>query len=385
MLSALRRHLTYANVVSSLCLFIVLGGGAYAAVTITGKNVKNNSLTSDDIKNGSLLHQDFKAGQLPKGAQGPQGPQGPAGAAGAKGADAPAPTPPPHSDPVRQRLSIDRGNGLSPLTFDVLSSKWGGSQSGTTGTGGGGGAGKSTFDDLVVVKDPGVEADELFQAATKGTHFDGAKLDLFAPGASSPRVTYDLGGTTVTKFSLNGNGEGRTQQLQLSVSDPQNLPNNPPKATFFPGAPALPLTERKIGEMTSTEFPAGTGTIALYTDSWGVLGAPPAVGGAGAGKTTFEDFAVTKAIDAASPALLKDMKTGAHLARVDIKLLQPGTTNEFATYKLEDMIVNGYHYGGSVSALEQVSFNYAKLTQTIPQPGGGSLTSCYSVKTNAAC
>jgi hypothetical protein len=89
--------LTYANVVSTLCLFIVLGGGAYAATTITGKNVKNSSLTGRDVKNnsltgrdvksirsgdvtdGSLLAKDFRTGELPAG---PQGQKGDAGAPG---------------------------------------------------------------------------------------------------------------------------------------------------------------------------------------------------------------------------------------------------------------------------------------------------------------
>ena len=98
LLSKLRTSLTYANVVSTLCLFIVLGGGAYAATTITGKNVKNSSLTGTDIKNssltttdvknGSLLSADFKAGHIPAGAQGPKGDTGAAGATGADGQDA---------------------------------------------------------------------------------------------------------------------------------------------------------------------------------------------------------------------------------------------------------------------------------------------------------
>jgi hypothetical protein len=91
-----RRLLTYSNVVSTICLFIVLGGSAYAATTITSKQVKNNSLTSADIKNGSLKKADFKKGQLPgaatpsdqaPGAQGPQGPAGPQGVPGANGND----------------------------------------------------------------------------------------------------------------------------------------------------------------------------------------------------------------------------------------------------------------------------------------------------------
>lgn len=54
MLRALRRHLTYANVMATIAVFIALGSGAYAAVTITGKNVKDGSLTGRDIKRNSL-------------------------------------------------------------------------------------------------------------------------------------------------------------------------------------------------------------------------------------------------------------------------------------------------------------------------------------------
>ena len=68
------------------------GGSAYAAITVTGKNVKNSSLTGKDIKNSSLatadvknrslLAADFKPGQLPAGAQGVQGAKGDTGPAG---------------------------------------------------------------------------------------------------------------------------------------------------------------------------------------------------------------------------------------------------------------------------------------------------------------
>jgi hypothetical protein len=87
----MRSKLSYANIVSSICLFVVLGGSAYAAATITGKNIKDNTVTSADVKNKSLLISDFKPGQLPSassagaGPAGPQGPKGDAGAPGAKG------------------------------------------------------------------------------------------------------------------------------------------------------------------------------------------------------------------------------------------------------------------------------------------------------------
>jgi hypothetical protein len=78
---------------ATVAVFIALGGTSYAAIKITGKNVKNGSLTGADIKSNSitgsdiksLTAKDFKRGQLPggdNGANGGQGPTGPQGAAG---------------------------------------------------------------------------------------------------------------------------------------------------------------------------------------------------------------------------------------------------------------------------------------------------------------
>jgi hypothetical protein len=86
--SRLRSYRPSGSMLVALCaLFVALGGTSYAALTISGKNVKNNSLTSADVKNKSLLAKDFKQGQLPAGARGPQGPAGPAGQNGTNGTD----------------------------------------------------------------------------------------------------------------------------------------------------------------------------------------------------------------------------------------------------------------------------------------------------------
>jgi hypothetical protein len=92
LLSQLRTRVTYANVMATIAVFIALGGSSYAAVKVTGKNVKdgsltgkdvkNSALTGVDVKNGSLLAADFGGGQLPAG---PQGPKGDTGAKGDKG------------------------------------------------------------------------------------------------------------------------------------------------------------------------------------------------------------------------------------------------------------------------------------------------------------
>ena len=101
----MRTRLTYANVVSTICLFIALGGSAAAASKlITGKQVKNGSLTSADVKDRSLLRRDFKPGQLPAG---PAGPQGPAGQPGPQG-------PPGFSDAYNQGLFPGSSGVLIP-------------------------------------------------------------------------------------------------------------------------------------------------------------------------------------------------------------------------------------------------------------------------------
>jgi hypothetical protein len=122
-LKQIRKRLTYANVMSSLAVFLVLGGGAAFAATQLPKNsvgtrqlqanavktqnvdleairagklaknsiawdrLRDGVVTSEKVRNGSLLATDFAPGQLPAGAPGPQGP---AGAAGPQGPQGPA-------------------------------------------------------------------------------------------------------------------------------------------------------------------------------------------------------------------------------------------------------------------------------------------------------
>ena len=53
-----------AMAVALLALFVALGGGAYAAVTVTGKNVKNGSLTGVDFKQRSLHGSKLRADSI---------------------------------------------------------------------------------------------------------------------------------------------------------------------------------------------------------------------------------------------------------------------------------------------------------------------------------
>jgi hypothetical protein len=50
----LRRHLSYANVMATVAVFVALGSSSYAALKITGADVRNGSLTKRDLRKNTL-------------------------------------------------------------------------------------------------------------------------------------------------------------------------------------------------------------------------------------------------------------------------------------------------------------------------------------------
>jgi hypothetical protein len=78
-MTAIRKHLSYANVMATLAVFIAMGGGALAALrvpansvgtrqlkrgAVTGIKVRDGSLTGADIKPQSLTGESIKPGSL---------------------------------------------------------------------------------------------------------------------------------------------------------------------------------------------------------------------------------------------------------------------------------------------------------------------------------
>jgi hypothetical protein len=99
-------RLTYANVVSTLALFIALGGAAYATDSIPGLSVGSEQLKPRSVKTGKIAMSAVTGGRIRdgaihsrhiygpllaklKGGVGPTGPQGPPGTDGATGATGP--------------------------------------------------------------------------------------------------------------------------------------------------------------------------------------------------------------------------------------------------------------------------------------------------------
>ena len=64
-----RRYLNYANVISTICLFVLLGGGAYAAARLPAKSVgtaqlKAGAVTGAKIKDGTITGAKVNSGTL---------------------------------------------------------------------------------------------------------------------------------------------------------------------------------------------------------------------------------------------------------------------------------------------------------------------------------
>lgn len=80
-MSRIRSKLTYANVVSTLCLFLLVGGGAAWAAT----QLPKNSVGPKQLRKGAVTPSKLSNSSVKKlsGAVGPQGPKGEPGAPGA--------------------------------------------------------------------------------------------------------------------------------------------------------------------------------------------------------------------------------------------------------------------------------------------------------------
>jgi hypothetical protein len=61
---SLRSRLSYANVMSTLAVFIALGGSSYAAVRINGKDLKHRSVPGAKLKRNSLTGAEIRESKL---------------------------------------------------------------------------------------------------------------------------------------------------------------------------------------------------------------------------------------------------------------------------------------------------------------------------------
>ncbi len=67
MVARIRRHLSYANVMATIAVFIAIGGGAYAAATIDGASIKDRTITGKKLAKRTISRKEVKHNSLTGG------------------------------------------------------------------------------------------------------------------------------------------------------------------------------------------------------------------------------------------------------------------------------------------------------------------------------
>lgn len=145
-----------------------------------------------------------KESPLSWGTQGPEGAQGATGATGATGAQGPAGPPgegsgPPAVCTAVARVTIERLNGVgNDGVFDAHAFSFGLTYEPPFG-GPGGGSGNLEYQSFNVTKAIDGTTKTLFEAATEGTNFPSATIELL-DGGGEPVLTYTLGDIVIVSL-----------------------------------------------------------------------------------------------------------------------------------------------------------------------------------------
>lgn len=321
---------------------LVLGSIAWAAVpdprgTITGCYDKaSGALRVTDSQTGQPKACGAKELPLnwnqqgPQGLPGPQGPQGPQGPAGG--------APVLHSELVGQ-LTLSGVNGAAPMAIRGFS--WGAS---STDSGSGGGAGgKTTIEDVTLVRTMDALSPVLVGNAESGLHHQSAVIDLFTPGAQAPYAHYTLTDVVVARIAQSGDDE--TISLHPAQIAEQLLPGSTP--------PVLPAATQ-----------IGTLTLDGIADVMPISGDGFAVDGpSGLTPATIHPLRVDLAHGANAAKLALDALTGVHLKTATVKTSK-------ATYLLTDVAVRSVHEDATGAAgsipTERITLDAAQVQVTAP-------------------
>jgi len=110
-------------------------------------------------------------------------------------------------------------------------------------------------------------------------------------------------------------------------------------------------------------------------------------GGGGAGKTIFQDVAVSQRVDSFSPKLYTLGALGTHSKAVTIVVFRSGTTDPEITYTLEDALVSSISQGAGGTSLPQqnVTFAFGRIRIKFTPATGTETDFCYDVARSVSC
>ncbi|HEY7120302.1 MAG TPA: type VI secretion system tube protein Hcp [Tepidisphaeraceae bacterium] len=292
--------------------------------------------------------------------------------------------------------------------IDVLAFNWGADALGSTGTGGGGGAGKAQLEELHLVSRVSKASPKLMQAVAAGTHIADALLTVRKSGKDQVEfLKVDLDDAVVSSYQLSTAHDGtlleeytldfRRIDVQYQPTNSDGSPQTPievradgPAQDFAPTdksllqtgyaplASSLDMFLQVDGVQGESQDAKHKDAIDILAYSWGADLTSSAVGGGGAGvgKTTFQEMHFVSRVSQASPKLLEFMATGHHVPSAHLAVVRSGKSqNEFFDIDLQDVLVSSYQLRTSASGqlIEEytLSFNKADVEYT-PQDAQGA-------------
>jgi type VI secretion system secreted protein Hcp len=141
---------------------------------------------------------------------------------------------------------------------------------------------------------------------------------------------------------------------------------------FLKVTPAAGAGEPIVGETADREFP---GAIEIESFSFGAENATTigsATGGAGAGKATFQEFTVEKAVDSTTPRLLKSLAMGSHFATVELIARRTGGAGSVTPMRtlFQTVFITKQEQSGSrgEDMHEKLTFTYGGIAQASVSP-----------------
>lgn len=147
------------------------------------------------------------------------------------------------------------------------------------------------------------------------------------------------------------------------------------------------------GETQDKQFKQGTPAIDVLAWGFGISNSGTAHlgGGAGSGKSNFQDITITKYVDSSTHALMKAVATGEHFKSASLHIRKAGKEQqEYITFELKEVLITNVTQGGSGGEdrlTESISLNFAEIKFSYkPQKTDGTLGDAlpftYNVKAN---
>ena len=130
---------------------------------------------------------------------------------------------------------------------------------------------------------------------------------------------------------------------------------------------------------------AHKGQIDVQSWSWGATnsGSVGSGGGGGAGKVAFQDFHVTKAVDAASPSLMLACATGQHIKSAKLFIRRASGGPDYLVYTLTDVLVSLFEEHGATGDApgEDIAFRYRRVEMAYTTAGGQTMKASWDLAT----